>query len=126
MGSVDLFHSRRVNYNRCEYWVRDERNKTSTPSDIVYYNQSSGVFYAKVFSTFFNRQEDLNNVWLFDSNKVTLSTDDEVLDLKRGCVVKFNDKLWLVESTQRRMHKKESEFSKKISYQTIIALTRKD
>ena len=124
MGNVDLFHSRRTNYHKCTYWVRDERNTTGTASEWILNNQPDGRFYAKIVSSKINRMETVSNVWAFDSNRITIETDDHIDSIKRGCLVKFDDMLWLVEMVQKEIHHKESEFSKRIDYRYIISLVR--
>ncbi len=124
MGRVDLFHSRRTNYHKCEYWVRDKRAASGTPSQWVLYNQSSGTFYAKPLSVKSTQMNVVNGVWALDNNHITLETDDDVIDIDRGCIVKFDEQLWLVEAVQREIHNKESEFCKHIDYKYIISLTK--
>lgn len=124
MGRVDLFHSRRTNYNRCEYWIRDERNKSGSPSQWVLYNQSSGIFYAKPLTPKSTQANVVNGTWMLDSNHIVLETDDDVTDIDRGSIVKYDEGLWLVESVQREIHNKESEFSKHTDYKYIISLTK--
>lgn len=124
MGRVDLFHSRRTNYHKCEYWIRDERTASGTPSQWVTYNQSSGTFYVKPVSVKSTQMDVVSGVWAIDKNRITLETDDEVTDIDRGCIIKFDDQLWLVEAVQREIHNKESEFSKHIDYKYIISLTK--
>lgn len=124
MGRVDLFHSRRTNYHKCEYWIRDKRTASGTPSQWVLYNQSSGFFYAKPLSVKSTQMNVVNGVWALDNNHITLETDDDVIDIDRGCIVKFDEQLWLVEAVQREIHNKESEFCKHIDYKYIISLTK--
>ena len=122
---VDIYHSRRTNYHLCEYWIRDERTSTGTPSHWIMYKTPDGEFWAKIVSSTYNSQEQVNNVWMLDSDKLNLETDDDVR-IKRGDVVRFNDNLWLVETAQGKPHIKESEFNKEIHYKTTISLTRTD
>ncbi len=124
MGRVDLFHSRRTNYHKCEYYIRDERNQSGSPSQWVLYNQPSGSFYAKPLSVKSTQMNVINGTWALDKNHIALETDDDVDDLSRGSVVRFDDELWLVESVQREIHNKESEFCKHIDYKYFIELTR--
>ena len=124
MGRVDLFHSRRTNYLDCKYWVRDERDSRGNPSQWVLMNQPSGIFHAKLVSPFSNQRNITAGVWSTDSNHVTLETDDEVSDIKSGCIVEFDSQLWLVESVQGQIHNKESEFSKHLDYKYFIALKK--
>ena len=124
MGRVDLFHSRRSNYNKCKFWIRDERNQSGSPSQWVLMNQPSGWFYAKPISVKSNQANVVNGTWMLDSNHITLETDDDVPDIKRGCIVEYDNQNWLVEAVQREVHNKESEFCKHIDYKYIIALTK--
>lgn len=124
MGNIDLFHSRRTNYNRCEYWVRDERDSSGTPEQWVLMKQSSGHFYAKPVSPKSNQMDVINGVWAFDDNHITLETDDDIVDVVRGCIVKYDDLLWLVETVQKQVHHKESEFNRHLDYRYTISLRR--
>lgn len=124
MGRVDLFHSRRTNYHICEYWIRDERNRTGNPSQWVLMNQSSGRFYAKPLSVKSTQMNVINGTWANDNHRITLETDDDITEITRGSIVKFDDQLWLVEAVQREIHNKESEFAKHIDYKYIISLTK--
>lgn len=124
MGRIDLFHSRRTNYHKCRYWIRDERNKTGNPSQWILMNQPSGSFYAKSISVKSTQMDVINGVWSNNKNRITLETDDDVDNLERGCIVEYNNELWLVEANQRQEHVKESEFAKHIDYKHIISLTK--
>ena len=124
MGNIDLFHSRRANYRKCEYWIRDERDSSGTPQEWVTYNQPSGRFYAKPASPKTNRMDALQGVWAFDSNGITIETDDYAEGIARGCLVRMDGELWLVESVQKAIHVKESEFSKRLRYRYTISMAR--
>ena len=124
MGRVDLFHSRRTNYSKCEYWVRDERTESGSPQQWILYNQPAGWFYAKPVSVKNTQMNIVNGVWATDSNHVTLESDEEINDISRGCIVKYAEELWLVESVQMQVHWKESEFSKHQDYKYTISLVR--
>ena len=124
MGRVDLFHSRRSNYIKCDYWIRDERNASGNPSQWILYNQPAGKFWAKQISVKSSQMDVINGTWALDKNHVALETDDEIDDITRGSIVKYNEELWLVENIQREIHHKESEFSKHLDYKYILSLTR--
>lgn len=123
-GCVDLFHSRRVNYAVCRYWVRDERNASGSPSQWVLHNQPSGRFRARPISVKSNRMDVVNGVWALDNNHVTIETDDDVVGIARGSVVEYAEELWLIEEIQKQTHWKESEFCKHQDYKYVISLTR--
>lgn len=123
-GSVDLFHSRRTNYHKCRYWVRDERAITGTPEEWIYKHISDGSFYAKPVSVKSNQMNVVNGVWAIDNNQIALETDDHIETICRGSLVEFDNKLWLVENVQYSIHNKESEFAKHIDYKYTLSLTR--
>lgn len=124
MGRIDLFHSRRVNYSKCAFWVRDERNQSGSPQQWVLYNQPSGHFYAKPVSVKSNQMNVVNGVWALDSNHIAIETTDNVPDISRGCLVQYASELWLVESVQKNIYQRESEFCKELSYRYTISLTK--
>lgn len=124
MGRVDIFHSRRINYHICPYWIRDERDSSGSPQEWVLFNQPSGKIHARPVSPHSNRMNQLNQVWALDTNSTVLETDDDADELSRGCLVKYDDELWLVESVQKQPHLKESEFSKHTHYKYTISLVR--
>ena len=122
MGSVDLFHSRRANYARCQYWSRNE-NDTLLLSEWVINNKPEGIFYAKPVSIKSNEMNVLVGVFALDDDHITLETDDDVI-INRGYVIKYNNDLWLVQNVQKIIHQKETEFSKKIHYKHVISIVR--
>lgn len=124
MGRVELFHSRRTKYNKCLFWVRDERVSIGDASKIVYNVKPSGLFYAKPVSVKTNQMNAISGAWSFDTDYITIETDDHVEDLKRDCIVKFDESIWIVDSVQKEIHLKESEFSKYNHYKSIIALRK--
>ena len=124
MGRVDLFHSRRTGYVDCKFWIRDERAQSGTPAQWVLYNQPSGTFHAKPVSSKTNQINTLNNAYALDMNYITIETDDDVSDITRGCIIKYCEELYIVESVQSDPHLKELEFSKHPDYKTVITIRR--
>lgn len=121
---VNLFHSRRINYKKCDYWIRDERTQTGPASQWVLYNTKSGSFYAHPITPKSNQANVVNGVWMVDKNNITLETEDNADNLSRGSIVKYNNELWLVESVQQKPYLKESEFSNREYYKYFIQITR--
>ena len=124
MGNIDIYHSRRTNYEECIYWVRDESVAVGDLNQWVLKNKSNGVFYAKEVSPEYNQANPQANVFLFDKNIITLETDDDVDDIDRGCVVLYNGKPWMVDNVQRQLHRKESQFDTEKHYKTIVSIRR--
>lgn len=124
MGNVDIYHSRRSNYAECIYWIRDERVSVGDLNQWIMKNKSNGLFYAREVSPEYNQQNPQANVFMFDKNTVTLETDDDVDELKRGCVVLYNGHPWIVDNVQRKLHRKESQFDIEQHYKTIVSIRR--
>lgn len=123
MGTVDLFHSRRTAYAVCEYWIRDERNRIS-PSEWILNHSSSGTFFAREVSPKNNQMNQAGNVFAFDRDTVTLQCDDDIKDITRGSIVKYNGEIWMVDNVQASIHRKESQFNVEIDYNYIVSLRK--
>ena len=123
MGHVDLFHSRRTNYAECKYWIRSVKDSQDL-SEWVLKKKPEGTFYAKEVNNLFNQPNPQGNAIMFDKNVIALETDDDVDNIDRGCVVLYNGKPWTVDNVQRRIHRKESEFSVETHYKTTINIRR--
>lgn len=124
MGNIDIYHSRRTNYEECWYWIRDERVSVGDLSQWILKNKSNGMFYAKEENSMYNQENPVVNAMMFDKNIITLSTEDDVDDLTRGCVVLYDGKPWIVDNVQRILHRKESALSNEKHYRSIINLRR--
>lgn len=123
-GRVDVFTSRRTNYNKCRYWIaRDEVNGTS-PTDYDIDSIEDGVFYAREEnSEVFGYQVVANDV-LFEEQNIMISTMDDVHDLIVNSMVEYNDEKWRVADIQRVKQKKQNQLSKIIAYKYFISLRR--
>lgn len=124
MGSIDIYHSRRTNYAECYYWNRNESDRVGDASNWIVNNAPSGSFYAKEISPQYNQQQQISNAFLYDANTISLQTDDDIEDMKRGCIVKYNNDVWMVESIQKQPHRKESAMCIDIEYRYIISLRK--
>lgn len=119
----DIYHSARGKYKLCEYFIRNEDEAVGDLSVYVLKNRASGIFYAiEVNNKALNRGE-INNVFSYDENYITIETNDNVEGLKNGCVVKYNGHAWNVLNVQQTLHHKEAEFGN-TEYSTLIALKR--
>jgi len=124
MGTVDLFHSRRTMFAECKYWIRDERTSIGNASEWILKNTPSGTFWAREISPQYNQQNQVHNVFMLDKNMITLESDDDLSEISRGCVVLYNGHPWMVDSVQRQIHRKESEFNVDVDYKYIINMRR--
>lgn len=120
-GSIDLFTSRRVDFDLCTYWSRD--NDESDLSEYAHENEPSGAFYAKDENPSTLQKQDIGGIFLFDENTITLSTPDAV-DIKAGDVVSYDDNYWAVRNVQEVWVNKNQQFMKSSSKRTYIQLKR--
>lgn len=120
-GSIDLFTSRRVDFDLCTYWSRD--NDESDLSEYAHENAPTGTFYAKDENPNTLQKQDIGGMFLFDENTITLSTSDAV-DIKAGDVICYDDDYWAVRNVQEVWVNKSQQFMKNPSKRTYIQLKR--
>ena len=120
---IDIYHSRRGHFRYCQYWNRNEDDQIGDLTKWMLERKPSGSFYATEASPKQNQADQLSNVFLFDKNVITLVTNDNVKDIKRGSVVQYLYHAWMVQSVQFELHHKESEYATE-EYTTYISLTR--
>ena len=119
-GCIDIFESRRTNFERVEFWKRDIRSDTPT-SEIVS-EKASGIFDALVVYAESSRNDIVSGSFMFDDSNIMLITNDDVRELSQNDVCKYDERLWNVVSIQRKRIKKRSEFSRIPVYKTYIML----
>lgn len=120
---IDIYHSRRGKFQRCVYWLRDT-SKNIDRNKFVLENEPTGTFYAKIVNNIINEAKQVQNAMLFDRDTVTIETNDDILDIKKGSLVKFLDEIWFVENASFMPHNKESEFSNKLHTTTYLNLRK--
>ena len=119
-GCIDIFESRRINFERVEFWKRDIRSDTPT-SEIVS-EKASGIFYAREVNAESSSNDIVSGSFMFDDSNIMLITNDDVRELSQNDVCKYDERLWNVVSIQRKRIKKRSEFSRIPVYKTYIML----
>ena len=122
-GSVDLWGSRRVNFERCEWYERDEK-ATKDLSKLVYKTKPTAIFYAKETSAESRRKQELGGLFLGDESTIQIVTKDDVEGIKGGDLVKFRGKTWNVTATQSAETHKQAQFLDKVTKTTYIGLRR--
>ena len=119
--AIDIYHSRRNTFNRCEFYTRDE---TADIEKLVHNKLPDGIFYAIEIAAIRSDKNDVGNVMRFDRNQITLKTGDDVAKLRPDDVVKYRGKLWIVSDLQYDIDIEESEFRREEQCDTIISLRR--
>jgi len=65
-SGINIYHSRRINYNRCLYWERDESG-IGNEDELIYKKKPSGVFYATESNVETNSMNMLAGVFMTGS-----------------------------------------------------------
>lgn len=123
-GSTDIFTSRRTNFIDCEYWLIAKEDITRTKEELVFNERPDGFFSAKFENQFENSVSVIGQSFMFDSNTVTISTEDDVKDLKKNCLVKFNGDVWRINIITRIPIRNDFQMSKEIRFKTTMELRR--
>lgn len=123
-GTVDIFHSRRTNYQEVIFWIRNQQEAKENPEKWILTKQPSGTFYCKEVTPSFNQFNTNSGVYGYDKDSITLETDDDINEISRGSVILYNGRPWIVNDVQRLIHKKESEFNSELDYKYIINIRR--
>lgn len=121
-GCIDLYNSRRCNFDKCYYWTVDESNNYDL-DELVYKSKPNGFFYAKESSAENKNKNNINGMFLFDKSSITIQTNDDVI-IKSGDIVKYENEFWQVSNVSIRQVHKNSQFLKKISRKTYIQLRK--
>lgn len=124
-GNADIFMSRRTNFLKCEYW--NVIKQTTDKNTLVNETQSTGTFFAKIENnTITNGANIIGQVFMFDSNNMTLSTNDNVCEMKKNAVVRIDgiDGLWRVDSVEKTMLRSNYQYHLFSNCKTVISIRR--
>lgn len=122
-GRRDLNHSHRGYNEECVFWIRNE-SESMDLSDWVMNHKIAGYFSAKEVSDLSNRGNNTAGLFYSDMNNQRIETTDDVEDIRKGCVVKYLDKLWIVTDVSASKHNHQSFYNKIPEYKYIISLRR--
>lgn len=120
-GSIDLWASRRADFERCEWWKRDN-NATKDLSHFVLEKKPQGVFYAQEANSESFKNSQYGGVFMSRETNITLKTSDTVNDIQEGDVVKFQGSLWRVTDVQVSEIHKQKQFLDEVSKITYVGI----
>lgn len=134
--SIDVFTSRRKEFNECLYWCRTDRDiehdiditslvaVDEELNEIAYERVPNGLFYASEVEDVSSDNQIIGGSFMFDESFVTLETNDDVHELKLNDVVCYDGKIWRVTRIGRKKKKRQSQYSRTCAYKTYISLKR--
>lgn len=120
-GTISEYTSRRVNYDECKYWKRDNTSKDL--EEYVYENEFTGIFYARETNSLYKEKDIVGDMFMFDRNTITIETDD-IVDIDSNDIVLYDDDYWCVVNVQEKIKHKSSQFLKKTFHKTYIQLRK--
>ena len=117
---VDIFVSRRDNFDECKYWCR---KPNENPNELVYeMRKPDGYFDAKMSNPENFGTDVVGGVFMFDTNFVMIETNDDVFKLKANDVVEFRGKIYMITDIQKRPLRKNNQFTNELAYKYYISL----
>ncbi|WP_281512135.1 hypothetical protein [Mammaliicoccus vitulinus] len=107
---IDLWTSRRDTFIECEYWSQNEDEDIVNLNEIQYLKNPTGIFYAKESNAYLEDDSDINNTFLVQNNTVTLMTRDNISDLKRRDLVRYEGKMYMVTSISKVKNRNQMQY----------------
>lgn len=123
-GSRDLFTSSRIYFNRCPYWCVDEEWLEMHPNEIAIKKKPTGYFNAKEESPFRTSNQIVGGAFMFERNDLTISTEDDIYDIKENDILKFRGEIYRISDIQRQPKLKQTQYSNRPSCKTFLTLKR--
>lgn len=122
-GSVDLWQSRRANFEKCEWWKRDNE-ATKDLSKFVLGKKRQGYFYATEANSQSFKNSQYGGVFMSRETNITLKTNDDVGEIQEGDIVRYSNTLWRVTDVQVSEIHKQKQFLDEVSKVTYIGIKR--
>lgn len=122
-GSVDLWQSRRANFEKCEWWKRDNE-ATKDLSKFVLSKKRQGYFYATEANSQSFKNSQYGGVFMSRETNITLKTNDDVDEIQEGDIVRYSNALWRVTDVQVSEIHKQKQFLDEVSKVTYIGIKR--
>ena len=109
---IDLYTSRRKAFLECEYWNQMENEYIVPASQIEHEQIPSGFFTAEIVSNLSEANQTIENVFLLQETSLTITTFDDISDLKINDIVKINDgqQIFRVDTINKEPLKKQTQF----------------
>jgi hypothetical protein len=121
-GMLDLFTSRRTMHDKCNYWRRESNEDINALIHEI--NEPSGFFYAKQITSIQDMPQVLAGVFLFDSETVTIQSNDELDKLKRDDIIQFRGEIWRLEQIQATPIRINNQYNYDVQMTYFLRLKR--
>lgn len=122
MGNIDIDNSRRKYHQECEYWIREETDRSIDLDTLAHKNKSNGVFYARAETPHTIVGGASAGVFMDDKHTVTIVTEDSIDEIGFNCIIRYKGKLWIVDSVQKKIIEGDNEFCNEEEYKYYITM----
>ena len=123
-GNTDIFTSRRVNFIECKYWLVSKEEAQKNKEDIAYSRIHNGTFEAKFENQMENTMSVIGQTFMFDSNTVSISTQDDIYELKKNCLVEFLGMIWRINNITKIPIRNNFQLCNDIKFKYFLELRR--
>lgn len=120
-GGIDIYASRRTSHLRCRSF-RVEKGERGSPEALVRGKSPDRAFFAREEAGRFDSENEIEASFQFGQSTRTISTEDDVGGLSQNWIVEVDGEPWKVESVQRIVVGKRSEFARHPQKVTYIRL----
>lgn len=111
---ADVLNSRRGDYKKCIWWIVNKGDEDD--SQLIMSRQPVGTFWAREYTPETKSNSSTAGTFLHSKSTVTIRTSAVLEGMEENCLVKYNNKVWLVESAQYLPFRKGSgEYSSRDS-----------
>lgn len=124
--AIDIMTSRRGYFEECQWWKRDEDEELDN-DELVMNHQPQGIFYAKEIIPEQNSSNKFYGVIMLNRDTVTIKTNDDILGIERGCLVKYQQELWIVDAVRMEHYRNgmmEFSFESNASHSWTLSLRK--
>lgn len=120
---IDLWQSRRDTFSRVQYWSQINNEDLVQNYSLVYEFNPTGEFMAKEVSSINMESQVVGESAMYDQETVNIYTRDKIDDLRVNDLVKYNNKMYRVDSIQKNPVKRQRQFmGSKVSAEYYISL----
>lgn len=123
-GNADIFQSRRIAFEKCEWWKRSDFGESVPLYKVAYEKIPAGSFNVEESNPPSSQIISSGDIKYRSSTVTIMTTDDVYGKIHENDLVSYCHKIWRVANISLRRQWKASEFSKTNNYGYKILVLR--